>query len=266
MIVPANRFKSLTKRDTSEFPMRVKTANDASHVISGRGILSEDPPNQCLDSRLEKGKLPKSDRQWSKLRANTIAMVRSQSHAETNLARSVLDFAVCLLGGASAIILCVAGILCSLAALVALSTENRTGFQRVSRIVGIVVVVFGFLVSFRVTSPGHYLSWGAPLLSIYWAVVLFHVLPKGEFWQGMSAILLNIIFWACNSANERYLSQIVCDFTIFVILPSVFTLVYLSRGFSLLEDRPHTGGPVIPLKKWLAKIAGLVSKLIPPCQ
>jgi hypothetical protein len=53
----------------------------------------------------------------------------------------------------------------------------------------------------------------------------------------MAAIILNIIFWTQNSAHDEYLSQVVCDFPIFVILPAVFTLVYLSRGFDLLGDR-----------------------------
>jgi hypothetical protein len=176
-----------------------------------------------------------------------------------NAVRLLLDFLVAILGGTGLLVLFTTGIMCSLAALLVLASESRLLFQRTSRAVGVLVLVFGLLLPFResVSSLG-------TLLCAYWAVVLFHIIHKAEFIQGISAVVLSIVFWTINARNENSLLQIVGDMTVFVILPSVFTVVYLSRGFDLLGEKPRTGGPVIPLQKWLMKARGLLGRLIPP--
>jgi hypothetical protein len=86
------------------------------------------------------------------------------------LFRHILNWRVGLFGGVSAVIVGLAGFLCSLAALLSFASENRQDLQRVSRIVGILVIVYGFLVSFRVADPGDRLSWAAP-----------HLLPSSRY-------------------------------------------------------------------------------------
>jgi hypothetical protein len=149
--------------------------------------------------------------------------------------------------------------MCSLSALLALASESRILYHRTSRCVGILVLVFGILLPFR----GPVYKIGTPLC-IGWALILFHAVKRAEFIQGVAAIVLNIIFWGVNARSEFSLLQICGDFTVFVILPAVFTIVYLSRGFDLLGEKPRTGGPVIPLQKLIARSAAALATVIPP--
>jgi hypothetical protein len=173
--------------------------------------------------------------------------------------RVLLDFLVVLLGGTSLVVLLTSGIVCIVAALLVLASESRLLFQRISRGVGVIVLIFGLLLPFRDS-----VSRIGTLLCAYWTIVLFHAIPRAEFIQGISAVVLSLIFWTANAHHEDSLLQIVGDFTVFVILPSVPAVVYLSRGFDVLGEKPRTAGPVIPLQKWLTKAATLLRKLIPP--
>jgi hypothetical protein len=173
--------------------------------------------------------------------------------------KAFLDSAVLIVGGNALILLLIFGIMCSFAALLALASESRALYHRASRCVGVLVLVFGILLPFR--GPVYRLGTA---LCVGWTVILFHAVPRAEFVQGVAAVVLNIIFWASNARSESSLVQVCGDFAVFVILSSVFTIVYLSRGFDLLGERPKTGGPVIPLQKLIARSAALLGQVIPP--
>jgi hypothetical protein len=91
-------------------------------------------------------------------------------------------------------------------------------------------------------------------------VDLWHAIRKAEFIQGTLAIVSSIVFWSMNACREKSLLEICENVTIFVILPSAFTVVYLSRGFNLLGEKPRTGGPVIPLQRLIVRSASFLQK------
>lgn len=173
---------------------------------------------------------------------------------------SLFNFVILFIGGIFTVAFIVTGILCSINALIALSIENRIFFQRLCRCVGIALCIFGFLLPFR------QISFFATLLCCYWCALLFQAIKEFQFYQGLGAIITSIIFWSINAHHESSLSQNVADMVLFVVLPSVFMLVILSRKGNILGD--HTGSnmkqPVIPLETWFAKLANLVKTLIPP--
>jgi hypothetical protein len=174
--------------------------------------------------------------------------------------RRVFDNIVLLLGGAVFFLMTIIGLLCITAALLGFAAENRLFFRKLSRSVGVLVAVFGILLPFRDV------SLLGTILCFQWTTVLFHAFPKFEFIQGIGALVLNIVFWSINSARAKFFWQIVLDILVFVILPGTFTLVYLSRGFDLLGEGPGSGGPVIPLQKWLTRLGAFLSRIIPPVQ
>jgi hypothetical protein len=173
--------------------------------------------------------------------------------------KAALDSCIAILGWNVLVLLLLFGVMCSLSGLLALASESRVLYHRASRFIGLLLFLFGILLPFR----GPVYKLGTPLC-IGWTLILFHAVRKGEFSQGITAIFLNLIFWTVNAYYEHSLVQILADYTVFLIIPSVFTLVYLSRGFDLLGENPNTGGPVIPLQKLIAHAGALLVMLLPP--
>ncbi|OHT07926.1 hypothetical protein TRFO_05041 [Tritrichomonas foetus] len=181
------------------------------------------------------------------------------ARTKLNFATKLFNFIILVAGGSFTTIFAVAGILCSISALIAISIENRIFFQRLCRFVGIVICIFGFLLPFR------HISLFATALCCWWALLLFQTIKQYQFYQGMAAIALSLIFWSNNARHENSLAQNVADFVLFVVLPSVFMLVCLSRTGNLLGDTgSHSKQPVIPLEAWFAKLGNLVKTIIPP--
>ena len=152
------------------------------------------------------------------------------------------------------------GILCAINALIKISIENRIFFQRICRLVGVVICVFGFLLPFR------HISFFATLLCCWWCSLLFQAIKEFQFYQGISAIIISLIFWINVTTHEKSLIQNVADSVIFIVLPSVFMLVILSRKGNLLGDQTGTSNkqPVIPLESWFSSLGNFVRKAIPP--
>ena len=181
------------------------------------------------------------------------------SKPTVNFATKLFNFLILIFGGSFTTVFIAVGILCSISALISISVENRLVFQRLSRLVGVVVGVFGFLLPFR------NISLLGTLLCCYWTVLLFQAIKKFQFYQGIGAIAASLIFWSVHSHYESSLAQIVADFVIFVVLPSVFMLVMLSRTGNLLGQSDNGNKqPVIPLEAWFSKLANTVKTVIPP--
>ncbi|KAK8885329.1 hypothetical protein M9Y10_040775 [Tritrichomonas musculus] len=178
----------------------------------------------------------------------------------SNFATSLFNGIIMVAGGAFTVLFSITGILCAINALIKISIENRIFFQRICRLVGVVVCVFGFLLPFR------NISLFGTLLCCWWCSLLFQAIKEFQFYQGIAAIVVSLIFWVNITTHEKSLIQNVADSVIFIVLPSVFMLVILSRTGNLLGD--HTGSsnkqPVIPLESWFSKLGLFVRKVIPP--
>jgi hypothetical protein len=174
--------------------------------------------------------------------------------------RRVFDGLVLVLGGIVFFTMIIIGLFCVIAALLGFAAENRLVFRRLSRTVGVLIAILGILLPFRKV------SFIGTILCFEWTAVLFHAFPKFEFIQGIGALLVNIAFWIIQSRKIKSSWQIFGDVVVFLILPGTLTLVYLSRGFDLLGERPNSGGPVIPLQKWLSKLGSFISRIIPASQ
>lgn len=178
----------------------------------------------------------------------------------SQFATSLFNGLITIAGGIFTIVFSFTGILCAINALIKISIENRLFFQRICRLVGIIVLVFGFLLPFR------HISLFGTILCCWWCSLLFQAVKEFQFYQGISAIVVSLIFWINVTTNEKSLIQNVADSVIFIVLPSVFMLVILSRRGNLLGDQTGTSNnqPVIPLESWFSKLGIFVRKVIPP--
>ena len=178
----------------------------------------------------------------------------------SEFATSLFNGIIIIAGGIFTLLFSFTGILCAINALIKISIENRLFFQRICRLVGVIICVFGFLLPFR------HVSFFGTILCWWWCSLLFQAVKEFQFYQGIAAIIVTLIFWINVTTHEKSLIQNVADSVIFVVLPSVFMLVILSRRGNLLGDQSGTANrqPVIPLESWFSKLGVFVRKVIPP--
>lgn len=173
--------------------------------------------------------------------------------------RFLFDTVVKVAGGFTTSALAITSFFCTIAGLLAMANENRVAFKRTSRFMGVIIAIFGLLLPFR------HVSIIATILSLWWTVLLFNAVKKYEFYQSMANIILSLSFWIYHSSKAHSsLMQTVGDFLVFLILPSIFIIVYLSRGYDRLSVQSE--GPVIPLKSLFKKLNELLNKIFPPSQ
>ena len=170
-----------------------------------------------------------------------------------SFASGLLELVTITVGGSLFVALCVCSVFCGLSALLALSQENPHTFKTIQKVVGGVMLVFGFLLLFRD------ISIAAFILSVWWEVILFEVFPAQRVVQWACAMVLSLVFWGQHTlrTEETFLLKI-GDFTIFLIVPFVVVLVQLSRNVDTLTGQ---SGQVIPLQR----VLGMLSEILAQC-
>lgn len=173
--------------------------------------------------------------------------------------KPVLDFLVGFIGGAILIVILIVAFLMSLQALFDLLQENRIFFKRLSRFIGVLVVVFALFLPFR------QMTFYPLFLAFWWLLILFDAIPFYVLIQGCVNAVLSFAYWTNYIArNEGSTFQVIGDFSIFVMVPIAFGAVNLSKDTEHLTGRSKSKniGPLIPLGSWLHKLSTFVFKLI----
>ena len=173
--------------------------------------------------------------------------------------RPVLNFFVVLVGGSFTIAFCSVAVLLTVYALLDMSQEYHSIFQKTARIVGIIEIIFGLILPFR------QISFFGTLLCVWWTLLLFHSIPKFEVIQFAVNALFTIIFWVtCSPDTEFVFFTTIGDWTVYVLLPIVFSLVDLSKTSDLSSMR--SGNTLndlrIPLDQWLKKLRNFANRVV----
>ncbi|KAH0788381.1 hypothetical protein GPJ56_007683 [Histomonas meleagridis] len=169
----------------------------------------------------------------------------------------VLNVITGIFGGTFFIVVAIASVFCALAGLLAIANENRILFTRLSKIVAIVIAVFGLFLPFRKVS-----AFGT-LLAFWWGAQLFGLIPFFELIQGIATFVISLIFWIKYHSSHKVIFLQTCgDFTIFVIIPTIIKLVQLSRGSETLGEKSKSG-PRIPLNTFLNKLGAWLKSIVP---
>lgn len=173
-----------------------------------------------------------------------------------DLVRGFLNLWTALIGGTLFVIFSIAAVLCSLAALLALSDENRIAFNMIAKSASFGLIGFGLFLPLRSVS-----IFGS-LLALFWAAFLAEVVPQFRIYQFAVASVISVFFWVRHLATtESILPLTIGDFTIFVLVPIVFGLVQLSRGAQTLSKQDS--GPKIPLHKFLSLLKDILESVFP---
>lgn len=163
-----------------------------------------------------------------------------------------------IIGGSVLICFVVAGCFCGLAALLTLSDENRRAFRMITVYVSVGLCGFGILLLLR---PVPFVG---SLLAFWWAAILGGVVTDFLIPQAAIATLISFIFWVWQLAKSEVSFILdVSDFTIFVLVPVILTLVQLSRGAQNLASGKDGRGPQIPLHKLLSAMSDMLCWMIP---
>ena len=173
--------------------------------------------------------------------------------------KPVLNFFVVIIGGSFTVTFCSVAVLLAVYALLDMSQEYHSVFQKTARIVGIIEVVFGLLLPFRD------ISFFGTILCIWWTLILFHSIPKFQVLQFAAIALCTIIFWSvCSPETDFIFFTTIGDWTVYVLIPIVFSLVDLSKTSDLSSMR--TGNKLddlkIPLDQWLKKLRNFANRII----
>lgn len=160
-------------------------------------------------------------------------------------------------------------ICCVLNALLVFSEEYRTYFVRCLRAIGILIAFTGLLLPFRQTV--HPI---ATLIALWWCALFNDFIPYYELFQFIGLDIVSWVFWCyflSVEENEELIFLLkMGDFTIFVVLPTVFGLVMLSKSTNTLDSdykssrKSNKMNNEIPLRSFIGKLAATFRKLIPP--
>ena len=165
----------------------------------------------------------------------------------------VNTFAVAI-GGAMLFSLLLIGIFCCISSLLDIATEHRHLYRVVSRSLGIGLSLFALLLPFR-------REWNflGVLLLLWWNFLFFSVIPVYQFHQAIATVIVSLVYWAGNAANQS-LMQGVGDLLLFSVVPSIFVLVYFSVGSESLSG----GASKFPLRTAISRISNFVVSVFPP--
>ena len=210
--------------------------------------------HQFLNAHQTAGRASSRDFTRGKFNAQCVTQLKKfEWTGQMSFASGLLELVTITVGGSLFVALCVCSVFCGLSALLALSQENPHTFKTIQKVVGGVMLVFGFLLLFRD------ISIAAFILSVWWEVILFEVFPAQRVVQWACAMVLSLVFWGQHTlrTEETFLLKI-GDFTIFLIVPFVVVLVQLSRNVDTLTGQ---SGQVIPLQR----VLGMLSEILAQC-
>jgi hypothetical protein len=167
-----------------------------------------------------------------------------------------------LLGGLFTLILVLLGILCGLAALLALCNARSLFFARASSYLGILIAALGCLLPFRSVSVV------GTVLALLWLPFLAYSksISRARFWAAIPLAIVSLIFWLrTGSAADSPPVFRLSDCVMFAFLPFAFVLVQASQGSDqLIGDRKPGRSPQVPLQAALAGIADFLVTVFPP--
>ncbi|OHS94504.1 hypothetical protein TRFO_11142 [Tritrichomonas foetus] len=174
---------------------------------------------------------------------------------------SLLTFFTVLIGGTIFILLTITTVFCGIAALLSIAEENRVVFMTSKKIVAFIIATLGLLLPLRgvsIIGTGITLSF---LLSF------FDVFKVKNSIAPIASAVCALIFWIVHHHNSsEYLLQVIGDFLIFVIIPTIFSLVNLARGAEFLSE--GDGGDSksfhFNLRSFLSKSYSLLITILPP--
>lgn len=174
---------------------------------------------------------------------------------------SLLNFFVYILGGSLFIIFLIMSFISSISALLAISEKKRAAYEKSLKIVGGIILFYGLMLPFR------HVSIIATLSALGWVSLLFNLIPFYQIVQIFAHLVVSLIFWIIHGFRcEDPSIQKVCDFTIFVIIPSIMTISNLSRGLETLSGKSsyNSVGPRIPFRSFQSKCLSLLETIFPP--
>lgn len=188
---------------------------------------------------------------------------------KTNLAFNILNFITNIVGETALVITLVLSLICTLKALLLLSEEYRVVFVRSMHACGIIIAIYGILLPFRETV--HPI---ATILSLWWGVLFNDLLAYFKIIQFLVLDITSWIFWfyyySTPDGQESFFMLKIGDWLIFVLAPTLFGLVMLSKHSASLFDGGYKSYGsrhkeyTLPLNAILTKLSTLLEKIIPP--
>lgn len=181
----------------------------------------------------------------------------------------IINIFTTVVGGFLLLVAFVISIFCVLNALLVFSDEYRTYFVNALRAIGILIAIFGLLLPFRQTVHPF-----ATIIALWWCALFNDFIPYFELFQFIGLDVVSWVFWCyflSVEENEELIFLLkIGDFAIFVVLPTVFGLVMLSKSTNTLDGdykssrKSNKMNNVIPLRSLIGKLASWFRKLIPP--
>ncbi|KAK8894525.1 hypothetical protein M9Y10_022959 [Tritrichomonas musculus] len=174
-----------------------------------------------------------------------------------------------VIGGFFLTVAFIISVFCILNALLILADEYRVVFVRLMRGAGILIAIFGLLLPFRGT-----VNPIATIISLWWCALFNGFLSNFALLQFIGLDIASWAFWCyylTNVANEELIFLLkIGDFALFIVLPTVFGLILVSKNASSLDGdyksvrQNQKMQYQIPLRSIIAKFASWFEKLIPP--
>ena len=170
----------------------------------------------------------------------------------------VLNFVVEVVGGGLTLVFVAIALILSLYALQEIAEDSLVFFRKISRLVGVVVAVFGLFLPFRG------ISYIPMFLSFWWTSILFEAVPQFSVIQLAVNAVLSICFWARYSPEDEYgFFTRIGDWSLFLVLPIGFSLALLSRKSDVFGGRGRgLANLAIPLSQWFKALYNLATKIV----
>ena len=171
----------------------------------------------------------------------------------------IINTVTVIFGNLFLIVLALAAIFSSLSAILSFSEENRIFFAKTKTVVSVIISIFGILLFFREDA-----KIGA-VLTCLWPLLLYKPLPFQIFAQIIILSVSSLIYWITYICrHDVFLVQSIGDILLFVIFPTMFTLVNFSRGAENLTGKENGNANKIHLRSLLSKGYSLLNQVIPP--
>ena len=185
------------------------------------------------------------------------------------VAYQIINLFTTVIGGFWLAAAFIISIFCVLNALLIISDEYRNYFVISLRALGVLIAVFGLLLPFR-----QKVNPCATVIALYWAALFNDFIPSFQLLHFIGLDIVTWIYWCyflSTEENEELIFLLkMGDFTVFVVLPTVFGLVMLAKSSNTLDgdyksSRKSSNIPnAIPLRSFIGKMASFFRNLIPP--
>ena len=126
-------------------------------------------------------------------------------------------------------------------------SSHLSGFFFVSKLMGMLVGLFGLLLIARD------ISLTTVALEIWIATIMYQTFPFMQIIQSFIALGLSYYIWIPSLLNDSSFLEIIGDTIIFIAIPTVFILAQLNYESqrSVPSANPKFYGPRLPLSKYL---------------